>query len=71
MISHQREKGNEANPDRFKMIQKTRQTMEKDGLNMLKYNVIVLLLNPTPYTDCGDWCGLRGGCLMALQKLLL
>nr|CAB3224891.1 beta-1,4-galactosyltransferase 2 [Phallusia mammillata] len=50
MISHQRERGNEANPERFKMIQKTHQTMNQDGLNTLKYQVVSRDLHPT-YTN--------------------
>ena len=39
MIHHNRDLGNEANPERFKLIRKTHITMKKDGLNSLKYNV--------------------------------
>ncbi|CAK8674838.1 beta-1,4-galactosyltransferase 4-like [Clavelina lepadiformis] len=40
MISHQREKGNEVNPQRFDLIRKTGSTMATDGLSSLKYKVI-------------------------------
>lgn len=43
MISHQRERGNEPNPKRFAMIQKTKTTMLTDGLNSLDYKVKITL----------------------------
>ncbi|TRY85762.1 hypothetical protein DNTS_031934 [Danionella cerebrum] len=40
MIRHSRDKKNEANPQRFKKISHTRQTMKTDGIRSLKYTVI-------------------------------
>ncbi|XP_076135477.1 beta-1,4-galactosyltransferase 1-like [Alosa pseudoharengus] len=40
MIRHGRDLHNESNPKRFDYIKKTRSTMEKDGINSLKYKVI-------------------------------
>ena len=40
MISHQRETGNEPNPQRFDMIRFTNRNWKKDGLNSLEYKVI-------------------------------
>ena len=45
MIPHQRDKGNEANPERFEMIKKTSSTMQNDGLNNLDYDVSFVALN--------------------------
>lgn len=50
MITHKHEKGNEANPKRFEMIRKTRQTFEKDGINSIKYKVLSIEYQPT-YTN--------------------
>ncbi|KAI3351395.1 hypothetical protein L3Q82_020205 [Scortum barcoo] len=40
MIRHQRDKKNEPNPQRFDRIAHTRQTMAKDGINSLSYEVV-------------------------------
>ncbi|XP_039526081.1 beta-1,4-galactosyltransferase 1 isoform X2 [Pimephales promelas] len=40
MIRHSRDKKNEANPQRFKKIAHTKQTMHTDGIKSLKYKVI-------------------------------
>ncbi|XP_078070295.1 beta-1,4-galactosyltransferase 1 [Mustelus asterias] len=40
MIRHDRDKNNAPNPQRFNRIARTRQTMEHDGLNSLKYKVL-------------------------------
>ena len=48
MIPHQRDKGNEANPERFEMIKKTSSTMQNDGLNNLNYDVSYVALNNVP-----------------------
>ncbi|XP_038142566.1 beta-1,4-galactosyltransferase 1 [Cyprinodon tularosa] len=40
MIRHIRDKQNEPNPQRFDRIAHTRETMHKDGINSLTYNVI-------------------------------
>ena len=50
MITHERDKGNEANPQRFELIKKTRKTMQNDGLNNLDYDVISKEINPL-YTN--------------------
>ncbi|XP_072373144.1 LOW QUALITY PROTEIN: beta-1,4-galactosyltransferase 1-like [Scyliorhinus torazame] len=40
MIRHDRDKNNAPNPQRFNRISQTRQTMQHDGLNSLKYKVL-------------------------------
>uniref|UniRef100_A0A8C1MB07 Beta-1,4-galactosyltransferase n=1 Tax=Cyprinus carpio TaxID=7962 RepID=A0A8C1MB07_CYPCA len=40
MIRHSRDKKNEPNPQRFKRITHTRQTIDTDGIRSLRYNVI-------------------------------
>ncbi|XP_035274053.1 beta-1,4-galactosyltransferase 1-like [Anguilla anguilla] len=40
MIRHNRDAKNEANPQRFNRIAHTRQTMDRDGINSLKYEVV-------------------------------
>ena len=50
MITHERDKGNEANPQRFDLIKKTQKTMQNDGLNNLDYDVISKEINPL-YTN--------------------
>ncbi|XP_075056432.1 beta-1,4-galactosyltransferase 1 [Mixophyes fleayi] len=40
MIRHERDEKNDPNPKRFDLIARTRQTMNSDGLNTLKYNVL-------------------------------
>ncbi|XP_060696402.1 beta-1,4-galactosyltransferase 1-like [Hemiscyllium ocellatum] len=40
MIKHNRDRNNAPNPQRFNRISKTRQTMQHDGLNSLKYKVL-------------------------------
>ncbi|KAJ8339836.1 hypothetical protein SKAU_G00344690 [Synaphobranchus kaupii] len=40
MIRHNRDAKNEANPQRFNRIAHTRQTMDHDGINSLKYKVM-------------------------------
>ncbi|CAM4499901.1 hypothetical protein PO909_014912 [Leuciscus waleckii] len=40
MIRHSRDKKNEENPQRFKRIAHTKQTMNKDGIKSLEYKVI-------------------------------
>lgn len=40
MIRHNRDAKNEANPQRFNRIAHTRQTMDNDGINSLKYKVV-------------------------------
>ncbi|XP_073698268.1 beta-1,4-galactosyltransferase 1 [Garra rufa] len=42
MIRHSRDKKNEPNPQRFKRIAHTRQTMKTDGVKSLSYKVVVL-----------------------------
>ncbi|XP_069387298.1 beta-1,4-galactosyltransferase 1 [Paralichthys olivaceus] len=42
MIRHERDKQNEANPQRFNRIAHTRETMHKDGINSLSYKVVKL-----------------------------
>ena len=43
MIRHNRDHGNEDNPKRYELIQKTHATMKTDGLNTLKYHVNCIL----------------------------
>ncbi|XP_026198305.1 DP-Gal:betaGlcNAc beta 1,4- galactosyltransferase, polypeptide 1, like [Anabas testudineus] len=40
MIRHERDKQNEPNPQRFDRIAHTRETMHKDGINSLSYQVV-------------------------------
>ncbi|XP_075719011.1 beta-1,4-galactosyltransferase 1 [Rhinoderma darwinii] len=40
MIRHERDAKNDPNPQRFDLISHTRQTMNSDGINSLKYNVV-------------------------------
>uniref|UniRef100_A0A6Q2YZG2 Beta-1,4-galactosyltransferase n=1 Tax=Esox lucius TaxID=8010 RepID=A0A6Q2YZG2_ESOLU len=40
MIRHERDRLNQPNPQRFDRIQRTRQTMDTDGINSLKYEVV-------------------------------
>ncbi|XP_028816484.1 beta-1,4-galactosyltransferase 1 [Denticeps clupeoides] len=40
MIRHDRDKQNDPNPQRFDRIAHTRETMHKDGINSLSYNVV-------------------------------
>lgn len=42
MIRHQRDDKNEPNPQRFNRIAHTRETMQKDGINSLKYRVVTI-----------------------------
>lgn len=46
MIAHRRDKKNEPNPQRFDRIARTRQTMQNDGLNSLKYKVLQMKKYP-------------------------
>uniref|UniRef100_A0A4W5KIN9 Beta-1,4-galactosyltransferase n=1 Tax=Hucho hucho TaxID=62062 RepID=A0A4W5KIN9_9TELE len=46
MIRHERDKLNDPNPQRFDRIQRTRLTMDTDGINSLKYEVIKVEKDP-------------------------
>ncbi|XP_030061899.1 beta-1,4-galactosyltransferase 2 [Microcaecilia unicolor] len=50
MIKHERDKHNEANPQRFTKIQNTKMTMKRDGINSLQYHVINVAKHPL-YTN--------------------
>ncbi|XP_068181039.1 beta-1,4-galactosyltransferase 1 [Antennarius striatus] len=42
MIRHNRDKKNEPNPQRFQQLDRTRQTMSRDGINSLTYQVVAV-----------------------------
>nr|XP_046181508.1 beta-1,4-galactosyltransferase 1-like isoform X2 [Oncorhynchus gorbuscha] len=46
MIRHERDKQNDPNPQRFDRIQRTRLTMNTDGINSLKYEVVKVEKDP-------------------------
>ncbi|XP_024254419.1 beta-1,4-galactosyltransferase 1 isoform X2 [Oncorhynchus tshawytscha] len=46
MIRHERDKLNDPNPQRFDRIQRTRLTMNTDGINSLKYEVVKVEKDP-------------------------
>uniref|UniRef100_A0A3B4XTF4 Beta-1,4-galactosyltransferase n=1 Tax=Seriola lalandi dorsalis TaxID=1841481 RepID=A0A3B4XTF4_SERLL len=50
MIKHERDKHNEANPQRFNKIQNTKNTMKKDGISFLTYRLVQVKKHPL-YTN--------------------
>jgi len=57
MITHKREKGNEPNPQRFKMIGETKQFIEKDGISTLEYKVLCEIFYPSVTSPYGYTIG--------------